>query len=373
MSKTRSIFEEVGTEAPVDKPLVQPGAIDRAARRGARGAVRIWLTMLFVLIAAMLVLGGVARLTGNTLVLPGWNPVQGAIPPLDPGDWLATMERYRVFGEPGPGLVAFQRIYWWEWARGMLAPLAGGVWLLGLAGFGLAGRMPKGWTLRLLGLGGLIVALGGTGWGMGQAPAPFDGPSYRLLVETGLGFALLGLLAWFIFKLRRTEAELIQARRARDGAVFGMATGLMHLAFLQILLGGLLGGLDAGRGFTDWPTMAGAIVPPDVLSLQPVWRNFAENPGLVQFLHRGAGYLVLILGLVAWLRARRSVHRSVRRAFGWVGGLVLLQAGLGIATVMFAAQWHMALTHQLGAVLLWAMILRARFLAQYPIQQSIRG
>jgi cytochrome c oxidase assembly protein subunit 15 len=119
--------------------------------------------------------------------------------------------------------------------------------------------------------------------------------------------------------------------------------------------------------------MAGGIFPPEAFSLEPAWRNLFENPGLVQFLHRLLGYLVLVLGIVAWLKGRRSVHRKTRRAFDWMGVMVFGQAVLGIGTVLYGGQWHLALTHAIGAILLWVLVLRARFMAQYPIQLSLRG
>ncbi|MBL3562299.1 COX15/CtaA family protein, partial [Rhodovulum sulfidophilum] len=201
----------------------------------------------------------------------------------------------------------------------------------------------------------------------------FAAASLRLAAMTGFGFAGMGLAAWGAMQLRRTEAQLMQARRARDGRAFGMATGVMHLAFLQILFGAMLGALDQGRSFPDWPLMAGGILPPEPLALEPVWRNIWDNPGLVQFIHRGLGYLVVLLGLAAWLRGRKSPHARTRRAFDWLGVMIFGQAVLGVGAVLYAGQWHMALTHLVGAVLLWVLVLRARFMAQYPVQQSIRG
>ena len=136
-----------------------------------------------------------------------------------------------------------------------------------------------------------------------------DVASYRLAVHLGLAFVILGLIAWYVFRLGRTSADLMQARRAREGGLFGMGTGLMHFAMLQILLGALVAGIDAGRNFTDWPLMAGAWLPPAPFELQPVWRNFFEDDGLVQFMHRTAGYLLFLFGIAAWARARRSVRR----------------------------------------------------------------
>ena len=147
----------------------------------------------------------------------------------------------------------------------------------------------------------------------------------------------------------------------------------MHFALLQILIGALVAGIDAGRNFTDWPLMAGGFFPPAPFELQPLWRNFFEDDGLVQFLHRMAGYLLMAFGIVVWLRARRSPNAATRLAFNAMIAAMTLQVVLGIVTVLYGAPVGIAILHQFGAVVLWVLILRGRFLAQYPETQSLRG
>jgi cytochrome c oxidase assembly protein subunit 15 len=165
----------------------------------------------------------------------------------------------------------------------------------------------------------------------------------------------------------------MQARRLREGKLFGMCTGLLHLAFVQILLGALVAGIDAGRNYTDWPLMAGEFLPPDLFQLEPLWRNFFEDDGLVQFMHRVVAYLLVIFAIVVWARARKSPNESTRFAFNAALAMILLQMVLGIITVMYSAPLHFAILHQLGAIIAWVLILRARFAAQYPRVQSVRG
>jgi cytochrome c oxidase assembly protein subunit 15 len=147
----------------------------------------------------------------------------------------------------------------------------------------------------------------------------------------------------------------------------------MHFAMLQILLGALVAGIDAGRSFPDWPLMAGGILPPAPFELTPLWRNFFEDDGLVQFMHRTAGYLLFAFGIVVWLRARRSPNPDTRLAFNAMLAMMTLQVVLGIVTVITMAPVHIAIVHQLGAVALWVLILRGRFLAQHPLTRSVRG
>jgi heme a synthase len=203
--------------------------------------------------------------------------------------------------------------------------------------------------------------------------------SYRLATHLGLAFVILGLIAWFVFLLGRSEADLMQARRGQDRKLYGLSTGLMHFAFLQILLGALVAGIDAGRYFPTWPLMNGSFFPADAFYVpdgaggtKAVWHAFFENAGLVQFIHRMSGYFLFAFGVVVWLRGRGSVHASTRMAFHGVMAMLVLQMLIGIATVMTVAQAHVAITHQIGAVILWVLIIRARHLALYPMAGSIR-
>jgi cytochrome c oxidase assembly protein subunit 15 len=236
--------------------------------------------------------------------------------------------------------------------------------------------MPPGWAPRLLLLGALGGLQGAIGWWMvasGLTGEMTSVASYRLATHLGLAFVILGLIAWYVYLLGRPEAQILKARRIREAGLFAAATGAMHLAFLQIVLGALVAGIDAGRGFTDWPLMAGGFFPPDPFYIEPLWRNFFENPGLVQFIHRMAGYVLFFYGLWLWTRGRASPHPRTRAAANMMALMLLIQVVLGIVTVLYSAPLALALPHQLGAVALWAMILRLRFLAQYPIETSIRG
>jgi len=329
----------------------------------------------------MIAVGGLTRLTDSGLSITEWKPVTGALPPMDQTVWQQEFDKYRAIPQyellnKGMSLAEFKAIYWWEWGHRQLGRVIGLVWALGFFGFLLVRQIPKGWTGRLLGLGALGGAQGAIGWWMvssGLGEGMIAVASYRLATHLGLAFVILGVIAWYVMALGREERELMQARRGREGRLFGLSTGLMHFAFLQILLGALVAGIDAGRSYTDWPLMAGGLLPPDMMDLSPWWRNFFENPGTVQFIHRVSGYLLLVFGVVVWLRGRRSAHGVTRRAFTAAVGVLALQMVLGIMTVLYIAPWQLAIAHQFVAVVLWVLILRARFLCQYPRATSLRG
>jgi cytochrome c oxidase assembly protein subunit 15 len=381
MSRKRSIFEEV-SESGVEKPATQAGLIDKG-RGGARRGIRLWLMCLFALVVVMIAVGGLTRLTDSGLSITEWRPLTGAIPPLNEADWQAEFDLYKQIDEfrvqnQWMQLADFKEIYWWEWGHRQLGRVIGLVWAVGFVSFLVARRMPAGWTGRLFMVGALGGVQGAIGWwmvssGVTQGEGMTDVASYRLAVHLGLAFAILGLIAWYVLLLGRPDRELMQARRAKEPRLFGLSTGLLHLAFLQILIGALVAGIDAGRSYTDWPLMGGQFVPPDPFLFEPAWRNFFENPGLVQFIHRMTGYLLLAFGVMVWLRGRRSAHKATQAAFNAAFAALCLQVVLGIVTVLYGAPWPVAILHQLLAVLLWVLILRARFLTAYPIATSIRG
>ncbi|OYW52286.1 MAG: heme A synthase [Rhodobacterales bacterium 12-65-15] len=386
MASKRRIFEEVGAGGAVAAGPVG-GGID-ARPRGARAGIRVWLMALFLLVVAMIMVGGLTRLTDSGLSITEWKPVTGALPPMTAEAWAAEFDKYRAIPEyqlqnKGMSLEDFKVIYWWEWGHRQLGRVIGIVWLVGFLGFAVARRIPPGWTGRLLLLGALGGAQGAIGWWMvssGLSGSRVDVASYRLATHLGLAFIILGFIAWHVLLLGRSEAELMTARRGREAKLFGMSTGLMHFAFLQILLGALVAGIDAGRAYPTWPLMNGQFFPADAFYVPdgaggtlPVWHAFFENPGLVQFIHRMSGYLLFAFGIVVWLRGRRSPHPATRAAFHAVLAGMVLQMVLGIATVLTVAHVHVAITHQISAVLLWVLILRARHLAGYPVAGSIRA
>ncbi len=289
MRKKRSIFEEVGAGA---RPVAPPkgGMID-AAPKGARRGVRLWLMLLFALVVVMIAVGGLTRLTDSGLSITEWRPLMGALPPMDAAAWGAEFAKYQATSEyqlqnKGMDLAAFKTIYWWEWGHRQLGRAIGLVWAVGFLGFWVARRIPPGWTGRLLVLGALGGAQGAIGWWMvasGLGAGRVDVASYRLAVHLGLAFVILGVLAAQILALSRPEAALLQARRVGERRLFGLATGMMHLAFVQILLGALVAGIDAGRGFPTWPLMNGSFFPAYARALahrQPRYRAMAANWGL---------------------------------------------------------------------------------------------
>ena len=373
MTKKRAIFEEVSASKQ-EKTVSSVGVIERNSQENNRGAIQIWLKILFSLVVVMILVGGLTRLTDSGLSITEWRPITGALPPLSSENWLLEFEKYKQIPEyelqnKGMSLSEFKFIYWWEWGHRQLGRVIGLVWLIGFITFFALRKIPNGWTGSLLFVGILGGLQGAVGWWMvssGLTGTMLDVASYRLATHLGLAFVILGYLTWFILLLGRSEKILLQSRRNMDPKFVSLSTGLLHLTFLQILVGALVAGIDAGRNYVDWPLMAGGFLPPDPFQLSPWWRNFFEDDGLVQFMHRMIGYTLFLFCLFAWRRSRSSGNSTLKFSFNVILAIAFFQMMLGIATVMYAAPWEIAIIHQFGAILLWIFVIRARFVTKYP-------
>ncbi len=378
MSKQRNIFEEVASDKP--KAEAPKGGLIDGGRGGSRKAVARWLLILFKLVVLMVVVGGLTRLTDSGLSITEWKPITGSIPPLNAADWAVEFEKYKSIPEyilqnAGMTLQEFKSIYWWEWGHRQLGRLVGLVWALGFFFFLATKRIPKGWTLRLLAVGALGGLQGAIGWWMvssGLEGRMVDVASYRLATHLGLAFIILAVIIWYVWLLKREEIDLFQARRQADARLGMIAKILLGLIFAQIILGALVAGIDAGRGYIDWPMMNGEFLPSESFDYEPFWTNFFENPALVQFNHRMLGYAVLMFAIFVWMKSRGSALLAVRKAFKWVLIFTVIQMVLGIMTVLYAAPWQIAIVHQLGAIAVVVLVLRALFAVTYPAIQTLR-
>lgn len=378
MSKQRSIFEDVSSDRPAE--VKSSGGLIDGGKTGARRAIAAWLFVLFALVACMIIVGGLTRLTDSGLSITEWKPITGAIPPLSVETWQAEFDKYKEIPEyklqnKGMSLAEFKVIYWWEWGHRQLGRLVGLIWAIGFLYFFIRKQIPKGWTGRLLFVGLLGGVQGAIGWWMvssGLTGRMLDVASYRLATHLGLAFIILATLLWFAWQLQKSEMELFQSQRNKEQSMTNWMTVFLVLVFVQILSGALVAGIDAGRGYIDWPLMNGEFLPSESFDYAPLWSNFFENPALVQFNHRILGYVTIVMAFYLWFLSRRSANLKVKASVSIVLIAVFGQMILGIVTVLNSAPWQIAILHQLGAILVVVSVLNARFCAFYPKAQSLR-
>ena len=379
MNKSRNIFEDVDIDKPNDTSF-KGGYIDQGRDEWRLGVSR-WMKILFILVFLMVLVGGLTRLTDSGLSITEWNVIKGAIPPLSDIAWALEFDKYKNIPEyqlqnKGMSLGDFKVIYWWEWGHRQLGRFVGLVWLIGFFYLNLRKKIPNEWKFRMLFVGLLGGLQGAIGWWMvssGLVGRMVDVASYRLATHLGLAFIILGTLFWFVMRVERTDVDLMQSRRRSNLQSIRWTSLLLVHSFWQILLGALVAGIDAGRGYIDWPMMNGEFLPSESFDYNPLWTNFFENPALVQFNHRILGYVLMALGIAAWFKSRSIAHRKLRIGFKAILIMMVAQMVLGIVTVMYAAPWYIAIFHQIGAVVLIVLILQTKFIANFPQEQSVRS
>jgi cytochrome c oxidase assembly protein subunit 15 len=298
------------------------------------------------MIAVMVVLGGVTRLTESGLSIVEWAPLKGAIPPLSHADWQALFEAYKQTPEFKSynfwmGLGDFQSIFWLEYFHRLLGRLIGVVFLAGLIWFYARGAVRGRLAVQLAIAFVLGAAQGVLGWYMvksGLVDRP-DVSHYRLAAHLALAVAIYGWLLWIVL-------DLSAARRA--GGRRGLALVLLCWISVTMVWGAFTAGLDAGALYNTFPLMGGHVVPPDAFDLNPAWLNVVQNGAMVQFVHRCLAIAFVVLALAYWLHTRT-------RASAWLAGVALVQASLGVATVLTVVAIPVAAVHQAGALTLFSL------------------
>lgn len=340
---------------------------------------RVWLIILLVLIVCMVVVGGMTRLTDSGLSIVEWKPVTGILLPLSNAKWVVEFEKYKVTPEfllvnMEMTLDAFKTIYLWEWGHRQLGRVIGLVWFVGFFWLLITRNIPDGWKGKFFIIGVLIGFQGLVGWWMvysGLMAEMTDVASYRLATHLGMAFCIVGLILWFILLLERKAEALMLGRRNRDKTLSIYMNLFLVALFFQIILGALVAGIDAGTAYTDWPFMAGEIFPSDYLAFDGFLGNFLENPAAVQFNHRVSAYALTLIGILTWLRSRKSPIKFLRNCHSFLLLVLSSQVVLGIVTVIYGAPYQIAILHQLLGLALWLVSVWVRFETLFPPRQVI--
>ncbi len=320
-------------------------------------AVAIWLFVSAALVFAMVVVGGVTRLTGSGLSITEWKPIMGALPPMNGADWAEAFQKYKTIPQyahinPDMTLAGFKSIFWWEWAHRFLGRIIGVVFAVPFFVFLALRKIPR----RLIGRCAVLLALGGLqgliGWWMVSSGLSerVDVAPERLATHLGLALLIFMGLIWTGLEAWNGEAH----SRSLVGWSRGAAV-LLGAVFVQCLLGGLVAGAKAGFVYTDWPLMNGSVLPP------VEWGSgalaFLHDQALVQFNHRMLAYGLLIGGTIYAVQAWRwRLAEGLGVSALVVAGVLWMQAALGIVTLIHAVPLWLGALHQAGAALVLAAV-----------------
>ncbi len=323
-------------------------------------SIAVWLFLCAALIFAMVVVGGVTRLTHSGLSIVEWDPIVGAVPPFSQTQWEATFDKYKQTPEyrkvnVGMSLAQFKGIFFVEWAHRLLGRLIGVVFLVPFLYFLVRRRITRALVPQLVTmfvLGGLQGALG---WYMvksGLVDIPRVSP-YRLTAHLAFAVIIYSYIFWTAVGLLHPRESLpIPAGLRR------FAAAVTALIFLMILSGGFVAGTKAGFAFNTFPLMNGRLIPEGMYAMQPAWVNLFENIATVQFDHRSIAYLLCIAIPVFWWSAMRAplpprARLAAHLLFGWL----VVQVALGITTLLYVVPIPLAAAHQAGALVLFSLAL----------------
>ena len=320
--------------------------------------VIIWLLTGCAMIACMVAIGGITRLTESGLSITEWKPVTGALPPLSEVAWQAEFEKYKKIPEyqlfnQGMDLAGFKRIFFWEWLHRNWGRLMGLVFMVPFLVFWRRGLL-KGWLMRRalwILLGGAIVA--GLGWFMvvSGLEKNTDVSHYRLAIHLCAAFSVFALVLWTVFDLQRSPRAF-----GGDGSrAARWSRWLLVLLVIQIIYGAFTAGLDAGRVANTWPLMHGHFLSEQAFNYTGTALDLVDHKEGVQFIHRNLAWLVAAAFLVFAYRERQNA--ALYGAGGWLALAVVLQFILGVLTLVMQVPIVLGVLHQFGAVLLLVALL----------------
>ena len=335
---------------PRDDLAPAPTAADRR--------VALWLLICCSMIFAMVVIGGITRLTESGLSITEWKPISGIIPPLSEAEWQAEFELYQRIPEyqqinRGMTLDEFKGIFWWEFIHRVWGRLIGVVFLVPFIWLLLRRDVRREMILHMVALfllGGLQGALGWYMVSSGLAERT-DVSQYRLTAHLLLALAIFSYALWLALTLLRRGA-------IADAAAARLRPHLWLTALclaLTLTFGGFVAGLNGGLVYNSFPLMGGQLIPGD--AFQHPWSSF-EDPVTAQFIHRWLAIASVLLAVSLWLR-RGALRISTSKPIGLLAAMAVIQAGLGIATLLLIVPIPLAAAHQAGAVVLWTLVLWA--------------
>jgi|SRR5579864_825109 len=332
-----------------------------AGAHAGDSAVAAWLLGCCALVFAMVVVGGITRLTQSGLSIVEWQPVAGALPPLGEAQWQELFLKYQLtpqyrIANPGMSLAEFKGIFWWEYFHRLLGRVIGAVFLLPLAWFAWRGRISRRLATGLAGIFALGALQGAMGWYMVKSGLVDDPRVSQLRLAAHLGMALLiyAAMLWIALDLIHPRARNLAA----PAGLQRLAAALAALVLVMALSGALVAGTRAGLAYNTFPLMNGYLVPPDLFALEPWYRNLYANIATVQFDHRLIAWLLAFF--VPWLclRVRReAASPRARFAAALLVGALALQIALGLSTLLLAVPLPLAAAHQAGAMLVFSAAL----------------
>ncbi len=309
-----------------------------------------WLLIMLFLVASMIVVGGLTRLTDSGLSITEWEFFRGFFPPINNDAWIAYFESYKKIPEfkiqnYSMTLSEFKVIFWWEWAHRFFGRVIGLAFLIPLIYFSIKFDVKTLYNFYLIFF--LICFQGFFGWYMVQSGLVnnIDVSHFRLSIHLLFAFIILSLIFW-------NYLILVNSNKKEKKINNYIPEFFLFLIFLQIIIGAFVSGMDAGKIYNTWPLMGNSYFPDDNKFINLFKLSAFSDPSLVQYLHRNLAYLIFIIYIVISYITYRNKFFYLFKPVIILGLIILLQIVLGIFTVMTGASILTASLHQFSSILL---------------------
>lgn len=346
-----------------------------SVQQNRQRAVYWWLVSIATLIAMMVLVGGVTRLTESGLSIVEWKPVTGVLPPLNHDQWTQAFESYKKIPQyrelnVGMNLAEFKSIFWWEWCHRLLGRVIGVAYLLPFLWFLWCGFLGAELRRRLWLIFGLGALQGVIGWWMVASGLTqrVEVSQYRLAAHLVLALLIFVAIVWTLRRLVYLSPPAASSRLKIT------SVALVVLIFVQLYLGALVAGLRAGKIYNTWPGIDGALIPSAARLFfeTPWWRNLFDNALTVQFEHRMTAYALFILAILHAFDAIRSrAGIAVISSSLWLAAAIIVQMVLGILTLLNRVPINVALAHQgVAIVVLTIAVFQAERLTRRSAKQK---
>ena len=310
----------------------------------------LWLITMFWIIAIMIVVGGLTRLTDSGLSITEWQLFSGILPPLNSNDWIMYFNLYKKIPEYelqnyNMTLQEFKIIFWWEWGHRFLGRVIGISFLIPLIYFSFKIKFYKLLNLYLIFF--LICFQGFIGWYMVSSGLVdrVDVSHFRLSIHLLIAFLILSLIFWNYLKTK------VINNNTRRISVF-LPLIFLILVFIQIVVGAFVSGMDAGKIYNSWPLMGNTYFPNDNDFKDLFKLSAFSDPSLVQFMHRNLAYLIMFFYFLIFFKIYKNKIYDLYKSINILGIFIILQIILGIYTVIYGAQLYIAAMHQLSSIFL---------------------
>ena len=312
--------------------------------------ISIWLACMFWIIAFMIIVGGLTRLTDSGLSITEWQLFSGFLPPFNDTDWNNYFNLYKEIPEfkiqnYEMTLDEFKIIFWWEWAHRFLGRLIGILFMLPLLYFTIKVGIKKLFNFYLIFF--LICFQGFIGWYMVSSGLVdrIDVSHFRLSIHLILAFLIISLILWNYFNLRIKN-------NFNNKLKFFLPLIFLILIYVQIIIGAFVSGMDAGQIYTSWPLMGSDLFPNDSKYVDLFKLSAFSDPSLVQFMHRNLAYVIVIFYIFLMFKIYSNKLNNLYIVINLLGIILFIQIILGILTLLHGAQIILASMHQISSIFL---------------------